>query len=123
METPKVDAATSTPATIPDKDHVVDIADKTAPTFFDRTMSKIADFLFPTFLRQEYSRIIAFLAKAKYVCLALGVTIFFALAEWEQPGHFPRPIELTCALVRMIHRFSFPRIKSLHYYGIVAYQY
>jgi hypothetical protein len=69
------------------------------PTFLRRTKTQTLDFCFPENLRQEYRRIIASLAKYRYAFVALAVGILFAIAEYEQPGYFPRPQELTAAVV------------------------
>jgi hypothetical protein len=72
----------------------------TVPSLFSRIMAKIVEFLMPTFLRREYSNILSTLAKGKYAYLALVLAIVFGMAEWQQPGYFPRPDEWTYALVR-----------------------
>jgi hypothetical protein len=107
VETSKMDASTSTPIATDDENTALNT---TAPGLFSRIMSKIAEFLMPAFLRREYSNILNTLAKGKYVYLAVVLAIVFGIAEWQQPGYFPRPEEWTYALVR-----SFPFTPSSHF--------
>jgi hypothetical protein len=92
-----MDASTSTPIATNDTNAASNI---TAPSLFSRIMAKVAEFLMPTFLRREYSNILNTFAKGKYAYLALVLAIVFGIAEWQQPGYFPRPEEWTYALVR-----------------------
>jgi hypothetical protein len=57
------------------------------------------DFILPDFLRREYRNLVVYLSKHRYARIALAATILFAAAEYEQPGYFPRPQELTAGLV------------------------
>lgn len=76
-------------------------ATTTATTFnfLRRIRTRVVDFFLPENIRQEYRRIIAPLAKYRYAFVALVASTLFAIAEYEQPGHFPRPQQLTNAVV------------------------
>jgi len=67
--------------------------------FLRRIRTRVVDFFLPENIRQEYRRIIAPLAKYRYAFVALAASTLFAIAEYEQPGYFPRPQELTNAVV------------------------
>ncbi|KAI4944912.1 hypothetical protein J4E91_008256 [Alternaria rosae] len=68
-------------------------------TFLRRITTRVVDFLIPENIRQEHRRIIATFAKYKYALVALAASTLFAIAEYEQPGYFPRPQELTAAVI------------------------
>ncbi|EUC36399.1 hypothetical protein COCCADRAFT_55778, partial [Bipolaris zeicola 26-R-13] len=59
----------------------------------------IVDFFLPAPLRSEYCVISTTLTNNYYSCLCLFLVLVFAIAEFEQPGWFPRPEELSSAVV------------------------
>lgn len=70
-----------------------------APNFLCRAQTRFVDSFVPDCVRQEYRRIITSLFTYKYAYIALATTVLFASAEYEQPGYFPRPHELTVGMV------------------------
>lgn len=75
-----------------------------APSFLYRAQTRFVDSFLPDCVRQEYRRIIANLFTYKYAYIALATTVLFAAAEYEQPGYFPRPQELTVGMVCNLSR-------------------
>jgi hypothetical protein len=69
------------------------------PSFLRRAKTRVVDFFLPEFLRREYRNLIVCFSENRYKCIAIAVTVLFAAAEYEQPGYFPWPSELTTALV------------------------
>ena len=67
--------------------------------FLCRAQTRFVDSFVPDCVRQEYRRIITSLFTYKYAYIALATTVLFASAEYEQPGYFPRPHELTVGMV------------------------
>ncbi|ENI04684.1 hypothetical protein COCC4DRAFT_121584, partial [Bipolaris maydis ATCC 48331] len=59
----------------------------------------IVDFFLPDPLQSEYRVISTTLANNYSSCLCLFVVLVFAIAEFEQPGWFPRPEELSSAVI------------------------
>ncbi|EUC48121.1 hypothetical protein COCMIDRAFT_57578, partial [Bipolaris oryzae ATCC 44560] len=57
------------------------------------------DFFLPAPIRSEYRVISTTLANKYYSCLCLFLVLVFAIAEFEQPGWFPRPEELSSAVI------------------------
>ncbi|KAL1799335.1 hypothetical protein ACET3X_003372 [Alternaria dauci] len=78
----------------------------TAPSFLYRVQTRFVDSFLPDCIRQEYQRIIANLFTYKYAYIALATTILFAAAEYEQPGYFPRPQELTVGMIGGLFAFA-----------------
>ncbi|KAI4937791.1 hypothetical protein J4E85_000227 [Alternaria conjuncta] len=74
-------------------------ATATTFNFLRRIRTRVVDFLLPENIRQEYRRIIAPLARYRYAFVALVASTLFAIAEYEQPVYFPRPQELTNAVI------------------------
>lgn len=100
-------ASTSAPSTMatPKSDSGIIPATATATAtvsiFLRRITTRVVDFLVPENIRQEHRRIIATFAKYKYALIALAASVIFAITEYEQPGYYPRPQELTAAVVCM----------------------
>jgi len=94
---PPAPATMATPTT--NSTTVPATATATTFNFLRRIRTRVVDFFLPENIRQEYRRIIAPLAKYRYAFVALVASTLFAIAEYEQPGYFPRPQELTNAVV------------------------
>lgn len=85
------------------------------PTLLHRVTTTIVDFFLPAPLRSEYCVISTTLTNNYYSCLCLFLVLVFAIAEFEQPGWFPRPEELSSAVVGTFSSLlmTFYRIKAL----------
>lgn len=84
-------------------------------TLLNRITTTIVDFFLPAPLRSEYRVMSIALANNYYLCLCLFLVLVFAIAEFEQPGWFPRPEELSSAVVDTFSSLlmAFHRIKPL----------
>ena len=97
----------SAPALVPDVNNS-DNKDPatTASAFLRHATTRVVEYLHPAPLRQEYHDIANALAGGRYAYHFIFLSLLFGLAEYEQPGWFPRPEELSAAVVRLPPRYS-----------------
>jgi hypothetical protein len=76
----------------------------TTSTLPHHVATLIADFMHPAPLRLEYRHMFVAISEYRYVCIILILMFVFSIAEFEQPGWFPRPEELSIAVVRTLSR-------------------
>ena len=72
----------------------------TATELLHQAITPLVDFVYPTSIRSEYRLILSKLSKNRFTCILLSVLLIVSVAEYEQPGWFPRPDQLSSAVVR-----------------------
>lgn len=78
-----------------DKDTIVDTAAKP----IHHAIKLLLDSFYPINMRLEYCLIFAKLSNDKLAYTILAIVLIFSVAEYQQPGWFPRPDQLSCAVV------------------------
>ncbi|USP77777.1 hypothetical protein yc1106_05051 [Curvularia clavata] len=79
----------------------------TATELLCQTITSLVDFVYPTSIRSEYLLILSKLSKNRFTCILLGVLLIVSVAEYEQPGWFPRPDQLSSAVIGFLGACTF----------------
>ena len=69
------------------------------PHPFRRIATPAMEFLVPSHLRQEYQTILEAIALPRHAYTAFFIIVLIVVAEYQQPGWFPRPEALSIAFV------------------------
>lgn len=73
---------------------------------------RLLDLFYPPPMRSDYRLIFATLSENRFTCAFLILILMFCLAEYEQPGWFPRPDEISNAIVRTFPKLLMNALKT-----------
>lgn len=86
----------------------------TATELLHHVTKSLVELVCPTSIRSEYRLVFSKLSKNRFACILLGILLTCSVAEYEQPGWFPRPDQLSSAVVRALAKLLMCRFKTMH---------